>query len=43
MLLGVRDFCYVESKGLLFLALAEMNISSRLDSYITNVSDSRIG
>ena len=25
-------------KGLLFVAMSEMNIGSRLDSYITNVS-----
>ena len=36
MQLGGRDFCYVESRGFLFVALAEMNIGNRLDSYITN-------
>ena len=36
--LGGRDFCYVESRGLLFIAMSEMNIGNRLDSYITNVS-----
>ena len=36
MQLGARDFCYVEGKGLLFVAMSEMNIGSRLDSYITN-------
>lgn len=36
--LGARDFCYVESRGLLFVAMSEMNIGSRLDSYITNFS-----
>ena len=35
MQLGARDFCYVEGKGLLFVAMSEMNIGSRLDSYIT--------
>lgn len=34
--LGARDFCYVEPRGYLFIALSEMNIGSRLDSYITN-------
>ena len=34
--LGARDFCYVESQGYLFIAMSEMNIGSRLDSYITN-------
>ena len=34
--LGGRDFCYIESRGLLFVAMSEMNIGSRLDSYITN-------
>ena len=36
--LGVRDFKLVPEKGLLFVAMSEMNIGSRLDSYITNVS-----
>lgn len=36
--LGARDFCYVESRGFLFVAMSEMNIGNRLDSYITNVS-----
>ena len=34
--LGGRDFCYVEHRGFLFIAMSEMNIGSRLDSYITN-------
>ena len=34
--LGGRDFCYIESRGFLFVAMSEMNIGSRLDSYITN-------
>lgn len=34
--LGAREFCYVESRGFLFVAMSEMNIGSRLDSYITN-------
>lgn len=35
--LGGRDFELVLEKGLLFVAMSEMNIGSRLDSYITNV------
>ena len=41
--LGGRDFVFQEKKGLLFVAMSEMNITSRMDSYITNVSqDSQI-
>lgn len=36
--LGVRDFFYLNSKGLMFLALSDMKITSRLDSYLTNIS-----
>lgn len=36
--LGGRDFVLVLDKGLLFVAMSEMKISTRLDSYITNVS-----
>lgn len=36
--LGGRDFELVIEKGLLFVAMSEMKIASRLDSYITNVS-----
>lgn len=35
--LGGRDFELVLEKGLLFVAMSEMNIGTRLDSYITNV------
>ena len=35
--LGVRDFQYVPHRGLLFVAMSEMSIGQRLDSYITNV------
>ena len=38
MQLGARDFCYVENRAFLFVAMSEMNIGSRLDSYITNVN-----
>jgi len=34
--LGGRDFELVLDKGLLFVAMSEMNIGTRLDSYITN-------
>ena len=37
--LGGRDFHFVESLGVLFVAVSEMKIASRLDSYITNVSN----
>lgn len=36
--LGVRDFIYANDKGWMFVAMSEMNIVSRLDSYLTNVS-----
>lgn len=36
--LGVRDFHYLNEKGLLFLALSDMKITSRIDSYLTNIS-----
>lgn len=36
--LGGRDFHYHEPSGTLFVAVSEMKITSRLDSYITNVS-----
>ena len=36
--LGARDFHYVEHTGTLYVAVSEMKIASRLDSYITNVS-----
>ena len=36
--LGIRDFHYLNDKGLLFFALSDMKITSRLDSYLTNVS-----
>lgn len=37
--LGGRDFHFVESLGVLFVAVSEMKIASRLDSYITNVGN----
>ena len=35
--LGGRDFAFVKERGLLFVAMSEMKITSRMDSYITNV------
>ena len=39
--LGGRDFVFLEKRGLLFVAMSEMNITQRMDSYITNVSQDR--
>ena len=36
--LGGRDFEILLQKGLLFVAMSDMKITTRLDSYITNVS-----
>ena len=36
--LGGRDFAFVKDRGLLFVAMSEMSITNRMDSYITNVS-----
>lgn len=35
--LGGRDFLYVREEKLLFVAMSDMNITSRLDAYLTNV------
>jgi hypothetical protein len=35
--LGGRDFLYLEEEGLMFVAMSDMNITSRLDAYLTNV------
>lgn len=35
---GGRDFVYVEEKNLIFVAMSEMKIASRMDSYLTNWS-----
>jgi hypothetical protein len=35
--LGVRDFRYESTRGLLFIVLADMNVASRVDSYLTNM------
>jgi hypothetical protein len=36
--LGVRDFLYFEEAQILFLVCCDMNITSRVDAYITNVN-----
>lgn len=36
--LGIRDFYYYKEKNLLFIVCCDMNIASRVDAYITNVS-----
>ena len=38
--LGARDTIHLKEKGILFVAMSEMNITNRIDSYITNVSSS---
>lgn len=35
--LGGRDFVYVREDNLLFVAMSDMNITSRIDAYLTNV------
>ena len=39
---GVRDFIYMPQYQTCFVAVSEMNIASRVDSYFTNVSFSLI-
>lgn len=36
--LGVRDFVYNKEHDLIFIACSDMNIISRIDSYVTNVN-----
>ena len=44
--LGVRDFIYLEKDGIpllryigiMFIALSDMNLTSRIDAYISNIS-----
>jgi hypothetical protein len=36
--LGVRDFIYLKYENILFIACSDMNITSRVDAYITNVN-----
>lgn len=35
--LGGRDFIYLEKENVLFVAMSDMNITSRIDAYLTNV------
>ena len=35
--LGGRDFIYLEEEGIMFVAMSDMNITSRIDAYLTNV------
>ena len=36
--LGIRDFYYFNDEKIIFVACSDMNIASRVDSYITNVN-----
>jgi len=36
--LGIRDFFYFQEENMMFIACSDMNIASRVDSYITNVN-----
>ena len=36
--LGVRDFYFLQEQNVMFIACSDMNIASRVDSYITNVN-----
>ena len=36
--LGIRDFYYLQEDSMIFVACSDMNIASRVDSYITNVN-----
>lgn len=36
--LGGRDFIYLKEEKLMIVAMSDMNITSRLDAYLTNVS-----
>lgn len=36
--LGIRDFIYLKYENIIFTACSDMNIASRLDSYLTNVN-----
>ncbi len=35
--MGVRDFVYLEDLGILFVALSDMDVVSRVDAYFTNL------
>jgi hypothetical protein len=34
---GGRDFLFLREEKVLFVAMSDMNITSRLDAYLTNV------
>jgi hypothetical protein len=36
--LGIRDFIYLKYENVIFAVCSDMNIASRLDSYLTNVN-----
>mmetsp|Transcript_6195 Transcript_6195/g.5573 ORF Transcript_6195/g.5573 Transcript_6195/m.5573 type:complete len:128 (+) Transcript_6195:397-780(+) len=36
--LGGRDFIYVRDQNIMFVAMSDMNITSRIDAYLTNIS-----
>lgn len=38
--LGVRDFLFVEEENMMFVALSDMEVTSRIDAYLTNVLSS---
>jgi len=38
LLIGGRDFIYLEKEGVLMVAMSDMNVTSRIDSYLTNFS-----
>lgn len=40
--LGGRDFIYLKEENLMFVAMSDMNITSRLDAYLTNVNNTII-
>jgi len=35
--LGVRDFHYEPSRGILLVIISEMSVATRMDSYLTNM------
>ena len=37
--LGGRDFIYLREDNIMFVAMSDMNITSRIDAYLTNVSN----
>jgi hypothetical protein len=36
LVMGARDFIILRKYGILFLAMSDMNITSRVDAYLTN-------